>query len=243
MADDFWTPQMVSGLTGLGGVLVGTLITWLGLDKRIAADERLAQRRFDFDKDIAQRKFLFDKELSQLKFDLDRSQLVHKRRFELAESLLADAFRFRDLMRYVRNGFLFGNEGETRNGSAGETEGLKRLRNSYFAPIERLQKESEFINGFFAKQHAAHAHFGEDAQLAFRLFNEAILSVQAASEALIEMADDPGSDQGFMKQMKQDLWAHYSLARRQKDEVGKKIEEGVSSLEKLCRPVLEWKGN
>ncbi|MGA8169400.1 MAG: hypothetical protein WB816_00965 [Methylocystis sp.] len=77
MSDEVWTPQTVSALTGLGGVAVGALITWLGLGKRIAADQLLAQQKFDFDNVLAERKFNYDRDLHD-----------HKRRVELAEQAL-----------------------------------------------------------------------------------------------------------------------------------------------------------
>ncbi len=231
MTDQLWTPQMVAGLTGLGGVIVGALITWLGLGKRIDADERLATRKFEFDKELAQRKF-----------DLDRSQLIHKRRFELAETLLADAYRFSDLMGSVRTGWSMEGEGKSRPEDVGEPESLKRLKDSYFAPIERLQQHSEFINGFRAKRHTARAYFGSNAVQAFQFFDQSIVSVQTASETLIETAGERDNDPTVLKELRQDIWASHSEARKQADKVGKKIEEGVLLIENLCRPVLEWNG-
>jgi hypothetical protein len=187
MANEYWTPQMISALTGLGGVLVGALITWLGLGKRIDADERLADRKFDFDKELAQRKF-----------DQERAQVIHERRFELAEALLADAYRFRDLMGYVRNGFSFWDEGKSRPKGPSESEDRNPLKDSYFVPVERLQKQSEFITGFMAKRYTARSHFGSNAAQAFALLDQSIGSVQTASEMLIEMVDERNNDPEFI---------------------------------------------
>jgi hypothetical protein len=132
---EFWTPQTIAAFSGFGGVVIGALISWSVqahlLGKRIKADEQLAERKFEFDKDLARRKF-----------DLDRSRLIHKRRFELAEALLADAYRFRGLMAFGRSPLSYGNEGETRQSDGCEPADIKRIRDKYFIPIERLQNQS-----------------------------------------------------------------------------------------------------
>ena len=220
---------MISPLTGLGGILVGALITWLGLGKRIDADERLAKRKFDF-----------DKELAQQKFDQERAQVIHKRRFELAEALLADAYRFRDLMGYVRNGFSFVGEGVSRPIGPRESEERNRLKDGYFVPVERLQKQSEFVTGFMAKRYTALALFGSNAGQAFALFDQSISSVKTASEELIDMIDDGTNDPEYVNELRQDIWAGYSDARRKADTVGRKIDEGVRLIESECRRALEW---
>lgn len=220
----------ITALVGVGSAIFGGLVTWLGLGKRIEADERLATKKFDFDKELAQRKF-----------DLDRSQLVHKRRFELAEALLADAYRFRDVMAFVRNGATFGTEGETRESDEYELENVKRRRNTYFIPIERLQKENEFISGLMAREHTARAHFGADAATAFQLFLQTIWRVRSAALTLIEMTGDAG-DPEHKKKLRKDIWAPAAHFQNGDDEVAKEIEKAVALIEGFSRPVLEWTG-
>ena len=234
----------VTALVGVGSAIFGGFvsgdITWLALGKRIKADENLAEKKFEFDKDLAQRKFEFDSELTQRKFDFDRSQLIHKRRFELAEALLADAYRFRDLMAFVRNGAAFGNEGETRKSDNYESEKLKRARDMYFVPIERLQKESEFVSAFFAKQQTARAHFGADAEKAFQFFGRSLHDVQYAARKLIDSAGDE-RDHDSIELFKKTIWsllAKYSGS----DEIEFQITEALELIEGSCRPALEWQG-
>lgn len=239
MPDEFWTLQTLPALTGFGGVAVGALITWLGLSKRIEADETLVTKKFEFDQKLARQKFDLDKGLAERKFAQEREQLIQKRRFELADTLLADAYRFGDIMRYTRTNVLFGSEGESRERNVDKSENLRRERDRYFVPIEPLHRDNEFISGFWAKQHAALAHFGPDAAKAFDLFFQSMTDVRTASQMLIQ----PNNDPDFIQQMRGDIWIGYAELRKNKDdEVGKKIEKGVLLFEKFCHPVLEWKG-
>jgi hypothetical protein len=114
MQDTFWTPQVVAAFAGLGGVAMGSLVSWgvqtQLLGRRIEADKTLAQRKFDFDREIAERKFKYDRELHD-----------HKRRMELAEQGLIAFYEARDVFIRVRSRGIFGGEGSSRTSAPGET--------------------------------------------------------------------------------------------------------------------------
>jgi hypothetical protein len=226
---------LVTALISLGSVIVGALVSglvaWLVLGKRIEADEKLVEKRFEFDKELARQKFEFE-----------RAQVIHKRRFELAESLLAEAYRLRDLIAFVRNSAVFGDEGESRKSEEFEPERLKRDRDVYFVPIERLQKESEFISGLMARQYAARAHFGPDASKAFLLFGRSIFSVRFAANALIRYAGQGDLGPQDKEQFLKEIWAPLAAREPGKDEIGNQVEEAVALIEGFCRPALEWRG-
>ncbi len=61
MGDALGTGQIITALTGVGGVLVGSLISWgvqtSLLGRRIAADKVLATDKFEFDKKLAEKRF------------------------------------------------------------------------------------------------------------------------------------------------------------------------------------------
>lgn len=222
---------IVSGAISIIGMFVNRNTTIAVNKEKIDADLNLAEKKFDFDKDLSNRKF-----------ELEKAQLVHKRRFELAESLLADTYRFQELMRYVRNGGSFGGEGETRITENNETDNEKRMKNSYFVPIERLQKENDFNGSFFSKQYAAQAQFGTEMAQAFMLFSQVIIEIRTASRMLIEGVGRYNEDLEFTNHLLEQIWAGYSTVRKKEDVIAKKIIDGIAIFEKLCKPVLEWKG-
>lgn len=210
-------------------------------DKKFGYEHQLTDKKFEFDKYLAQHKFDLDKGIAQRKSEIDKDQLVHKRRFELAEALLADTYHFRDLMNFVRNGASFGKEGSMRVPRPYETEGETSLNNHYYTPQERLIKEDEFIMGsLFAKKYTAQAQFGLETAKAFQLFNQSLISVQSASQMLI--AGFARGDRETTDSMLKDIWMHYSSDLKKDDQVGNSIDEGVAIIEKPCKPVLEWKG-
>jgi hypothetical protein len=224
---------IVSGIIAIVGMVISARTARELHSEKLGADQRLAEGKFEFDKELAQRKF-----------DLDRSQSIHKRQFELAETLLADAYRFRGLMGFVRNGAAFGNEGETRSSDEYESENVKRLRNTYFVPIERLQKENEFLSAFMAKAHTAQAHFGPDAEKAFFLMSQSIHEVRTAAYVLIRSVEEGrhNSDQVFLEEQRKVIWAPLASFKGGYDKTGSQIEEAVALIEGFCHPVLKWKG-
>jgi len=199
---------------------------------------QLHSEKLGVDQTLAERKVEADIALAERKFALDQQQLLQNHRFEVAEAVLADAYRFRDLMVYVRNGFAVGEEGSSRKPGSPETDDLKRLRDTYFVPVERLHADREFISAMMVRQHAARSHFGEDARKAFDLFHEVMHRVRGASSMLIEMSGTGQTDIDLSRKLRADIWAGYG-GHSSEDELGGKIEESIVLMEGFCRPALE----
>lgn len=232
------------------GSLIGPAVVAAGVSGVISVVSMLMQRgttlrlhteKLEADNALAERKVAADISLAERKFEFDQLSALLGRRFELAEALVADAYRFRDMMAFVRNGFAFGNEGSMRSTADGEKEDIQRLRNTYFVPIERLNKQNEFIAAMMARQHAARAMFGDDTRKAFRLFGQAINHVQVASSTLIEMAGDHETDKDLSRELQGDIWEGMGKRRESGDTVGGFIEEAVGLIEAACKPALERK--
>ena len=231
-----------SALTGPAVVAasVSAVVTIAGFLVNRATMVKLHREKLDADKDLAERKFAFDQQLARERFSYDRQQAIFKRRFELAEQVMADAYKLRDFLAFVRNGASFDDEGSTRRSAGDEPESLKHLRDNYFVPIERLQKETEFIGAMFARRHASVAHFGPSAEKAFRNFQQAIHSVKNSASMLIHIAgnyDDP--DRNLVEKLRNDIWQP-AAERNVDDRVGRLTEDGVALIEECCKPVLEW---
>lgn len=219
----------VSGVISVVGLFVNRATTLTLHGEKLEADRALADRKVQADIDLAREKF-----------DYDRRQAVFRRRFELAEQFLADVYRCRSMMRYVRSGVSWGGEGSSRPPEGFESEGVKRNRDVYFVPRERLRAEDEFIAGMFARQTTCHAHFGSDAERAFKLLHQALHEVRVASSLLVDWTGDlDRADRETMEKLRRDIWQPMA-EHAGKDEIGDKIEEAVQIVERLCQPVLAW---
>jgi hypothetical protein len=219
-------------LAGAIAILVVFINRWTNL--------KIHKEKFEFDKQISELKFAFDKRISIEKLNHERQQAIFKRRFDLAEQVLADAYQFRDMMAYVRNGAVFQGEGDTREKEKFETDNEARNRRTYFVPLERLQARSEFISAMMVRRVTCRAHFGEDAEKAFDAFHKAIHRVRISASMLSDMSSDyEQGDKDFKEELRRDIWQPLAEYKGD-DRVGKDIDAGVELIESFCGPVLQW---
>jgi hypothetical protein len=185
-------------------------------------------------------KFRYDRELAERKFAQEREQVTYKRQFELAEALLADAYRFRGLINDARISGSFGGEGTTRKSEKEEFQQAKEAKDMYYIPVERLRRDGEFFAGFLSKQFTATAQFGPKAKESFNIFTEVINRILLASGMLITMVDQPSiSDHNVKDELLDVLWAGRAKALGREDKIEAQIGQAVTTLESVCRPVLE----
>lgn len=85
---------------------ISSLVAWLTTLRRFAVDRELAERKIAADIDLAERKFEFDKKLAEhkinldaalaeKKFTFDKNVVVWRRRFGIAEQVLAAVVQLR----------------------------------------------------------------------------------------------------------------------------------------------------
>ncbi|MGE7156231.1 hypothetical protein ACQKJ1_21155 [Methylorubrum rhodesianum] len=223
---------VVSGIVTTIGFLVNRSTTLETHREKLLADQRLAERKVEADITLA-----------RAKFDYDREQSIFKRKFDLAELMLTDAYRFQSFMQYVRNGFAFEGEAKDRPQEEAEPESLRRTRDSYYVPQARIKAEDEFLGSMFARRNACQAHFGVDADKAFNLFRQALHRTRLASQLLVGWSGHHGDfDKETMKNLRDEIWQQQAVHNKN-DEIGESIEEAVKICERLCQPVLGSKAS
>jgi hypothetical protein len=195
---------------------------------------RLPSEKLQFDERIAEKKYAFDVDLAERKFRYDRDLHDHKRRGEFAEDLLASFYKFRDVIAGVRSPAAFGDEGATRQQADNEPPDLARSRNNYFVPLERLQKNADFLSEFFSKQYRAKAVFGDDLDQAFRLANGVIIAIRVSAAYLIRRVGEV-RDFDRWEQREADIWDGFG---DDQDKLTPKIQEALKLAEQSLGPVL-----
>jgi hypothetical protein len=104
----FTTPTGIAVIAAVGSFIAGLagagISSWTirsTHSERLAADEKLAERKFEFDTQLAEKKFR-----------LDAAFADRKRRQNLAEQALTDFYSARDVITWARFPGAFGNEGQ-----------------------------------------------------------------------------------------------------------------------------------
>ncbi len=165
-----------------------------------------------------------------------REQRWFERREHLAEQVLADFYDVRIVFRWVRSPGAFGGEGETRpRPKQEEPPGLERLRNAYFAPIERIKAQKELFARLAVARFRFMALFGVGAAAPFEKIQKVQTDIVFAAQELIEEAGHE-QDETTTKN-KRTIWWRTDT----RDEITKVIEEAVGQIETICQPILEAK--
>jgi hypothetical protein len=227
----------ISGLVGGVGIWISARTARRIHAEKLAFDEKQVERKITADIDLAERKFKFDSDLAERRFIYDRRFNDHKRRVELAEEVLAGFLRVRDILREVRSPHGFGNEGEDRPKWENETDQQANSRRTYFVPISRLLKYSDFINNLMTKRYQMNAYFGSNAEAPFDIIWNILAQVQSAARMMMSSIALDGQRQGS-----DDLWEKWERAiwqgLEEPDPHVAEIERAIAAMEAICRPTL-----
>lgn len=214
----------VSGVVSIVGLITSN---------RTARD--IHREKLDFDRKLTEQKFEFDKNLAERKFEYDREFHDHKRRVELAETILSEFLQMNDVIQAARSPFAFGGEADGRTRNEGETEEEARQRDSYYVPLARLMKHSEFVSGLMSKRYRSRAVLGDQIDRAFQEIREVILRVQTSSSTLMRTVGARRPDEALITRCEADIWAGLP----EEDQLQPKVNQAIEIVEAVSRPILE----
>lgn len=168
-----------------------------------------------------------------------QTELLGKRKVELAEEVLSGFYQMRDIMSAIRSPGGFVGEGESRKAAENEAPEMKIKLDQQFVTIERYNRHIEFFAGLQAKRYRMRALFGPAAEQAFVLINEAIAKVITAARMRgMRVAQQWTTlDPKLSIELDHAVWE----AGGENDIVSAKINEAVKLIESVCRPILEGK--
>lgn len=171
-----------------------------------------------------------------------RRQLLGRRKIEVAEGTLLATYKVKEAMSYIRgSGFVVG--GSTRQRQPDEPEGLASLRDSYFVPLERMQKTSSDFAEFEKMQLLCQVYFGHEAGQPFERVKKARHTVWVAATMLLRTAGEHGMDSDSNRRLVQkwcsQIWESYSMEGEKTDELTDTVTRAVTDIETMCRPHLK----
>jgi len=214
---------------------VSGIVTVIGFVANRSTSLTMHRQKLQLDRELAERKFNADIALAERKLDLDRQLADWKRRTELAELALADFYKAQDIFAAARQPMAFGGDGETRPDRERDDEMTKRYNDSLYAPFERLAKERDFFSEMQARRFRFIALFGNEAADAFQTFVRSYNRVHIAVGALIS------DRQQLAPAMRTKFEGMIGWALDEDDEIKLEIDQAVSTMEAICRPVLRMR--
>jgi hypothetical protein len=234
-------PEFIAPVAGVAGVLIGSGISaWTTKSihrERLAADQNLAERKFEFDKDLAERRINADTKLAEKKLALDRELAAWQRRTELAEEVLASFYQAKEIIDSARSPGSLGGEGRTRPREPWENEEDTRLLDAYFQTLERLKDQYEPLAQLFARRYRFMALFGNDAGKPFldfwRIRGEILIDVRLLINTYKQR------EMGSLPDDRKKWETTIGRVQTEKDPIASRLERIIEDIEKICRPVIQ----
>lgn len=207
-------------------------------EHKASADHALAEKKLAFDREQAERKVNADITMAEKKLALDQALADWKRRTELAEQVLTDFYRARDLFATARTPISSEHEGASRQREEDESESDTSYRNSIYTAYERLSKHTQLFSDLHARRYRFMALFGAEAALPFDLLAKAINQVAVATRALLR---DHADGQSLSDKRREKYETIIGWTTDDEDPIPPMLNEAVAQIESFCQPVLQAK--
>lgn len=165
--------------------------------------------------------------------DAWRRQMVGKRQMEVAEQMLSAAYRYRDAIRWIRNPGAYGTEGSSRPREQYEDEATATKLNTYFVPLERIQKEKDTLEETIQVTYLARVYYSQAVVDAFLQMKRALDQVTVSARMLLQVAG-LGVEPKNQHKWEADIWE----GAEEPDPLKKQIDGAIAVIEAECRPHL-----
>ena len=157
-----------------------------------------------------------------------------KRKAEFAEELLVQVYIIRDDLDYIRNKFVIGSEGDTREKMSNETNEEQIQKNVYYAHYERIIYYENDISNALAMRYRYKVMLGGD-ESTLESLRGIIKKVVISIFYLISSESDPRSvNSEEVENQKAVLYKNYG----ENNIIDKEIADAIESIEKTCAPYI-----
>jgi hypothetical protein len=166
--------------------------------------------------------------------DAWRLETVGRRKAELAEEVLAQFYRARDILTWAR--FPIHRDDRDVAAPAGETAHDASEKRRAFAPVERLAQESQIFSDLQASRYRFMAYFGEEAARPFDEIRALQAEVVSAADMLIRAQGKPET---LETQAARDAWeSAIGWGAAEQDRVSQRLTQAMNDIEAVCRPLI-----
>ncbi|MGF0540737.1 hypothetical protein ACQQ2Q_22325 [Agrobacterium sp. ES01] len=170
-----------------------------------------------------------------------RTEMVGRRRMELAEEVLADFYEARDVLRWVRSPMAYSHESETRPGRDVDPEDLRGHRDTFYVPLKRLSDNAEFFSRIRARRYRVIAAFGVEAAKPYDVIHEINNRIAVSARMLMQLDPRNTNDRNVSRQerLEADVWE----GLEENDQIGNRINETLKTVEDRFRPEIVGTGS
>jgi hypothetical protein len=135
-------------------------------------------------------------------------------------------------------------EGKDRPKIEGEKADVARLRDTYYAIIARFETHRKEIADLLSRRYRMSAWFGKEAEKPFDAIQQSLNTIIVSARLLVQWAGDnlaasSPDNAALWRKMQGDIWE----GGAQPDPINAEITQAISSIEAICRPVLQTKAS
>jgi hypothetical protein len=170
--------------------------------------------------------------------DAWRRETVGRRKAELAEEVLAQFYRARDILTWARFPVT---QTSAEDGALAPTAGESKRdvseKQRMYSPVERLAQESQIFSELQASRYRFMAYFGEEATKPFEEIHALQNEVVAAAGKLIRAQGKPDT---IESKRGRGAWeSAIGWGAGEEDRIAQRLERAVRDIEVVCRPLID----
>ncbi|RLD74012.1 MAG: hypothetical protein DRI87_02355 [Bacteroidetes bacterium] len=176
-----------------------------------------------------------------------RTEMVWKRKYELAEEVLSLFYEARESIEIIRSPYGHTGEGKTRKRKEKETEEQSEILDRAYVIYERYEKVKTPFTKLKSLKYRFMAIFGEDKGLPFDNLSKLLDKLFFASYKLEKYWNDQGrkkfTDEQFqkhvdkMEKFEEIIWSDYG----EPDLISEEINKVVENIETICKTIIQKK--
>jgi hypothetical protein len=163
-----------------------------------------------------------------------RTQLIGRRKVEVAEKALLATYRARDAFEYIRTPASFIGEGESREKKPEEDKELASVLNLHFVPIERINNNAGVFSELQKVRLLCRVHFGPTAQVPFdsllTVRHRIIVAARMLGMTARSRVQDERIDPKLRKEWEAAIWSGLD----EQDALQTMINTAVADVESIC---------
>jgi hypothetical protein len=168
-----------------------------------------------------------------------RSEMIGRKKADIAEQTLAAFYEVRDIIRAARQPGGFDYEGRSRQPIEGETVQEAKYRNAVYVPAERLFKENEFFARLEASKYRFMTLFGVESAKPFDTIKKVRNQILISSEMLIRSykggpTEAPKDLRPSIAEWERDI----GIGLTGDDPLADEVEAAIAEVEGRCRASL-----
>lgn len=172
-----------------------------------------------------------------------RREAKWKRKFKLAEEVLALFYDAKDKLQIIRSPFTFGDEGLTRIKTENETEKEKRIYDMAYVPFERYNANNETFQKLLSIKYRFLAVFGSEHSKPFEEIQKIINQILGSARMLAtsywkRQGENFTSDYHFQLHLK-NMEKHESNIwfSEEDDEIAERVNKAILEIESVCKKI------